>query len=76
MCVRVCVCVCASHLVTGVCSFLQTGSGKTFTMEGQDSGDGHQRGMIARAVEQVFASSKELMDKGWQVRTVGGRGGG
>ena len=30
-------------------------------------GDDSQHGMIARAVEQVFACSSQLVDKGWQV---------
>ena len=34
------------------------------------------RGMIARAVEQVFACSSQLVDKGWQVSGEGGGGGG
>eukprot|EP00731_Ephydatia_muelleri_P006595 Em0003g843a len=46
----------------------QTGSGKTFTMEGHEDGDYSQRGMIARAVEQVFACSSQLVDKGWHYR--------
>ena len=41
-------------------------------MEGPDDGAGDQRGMIARAVEQVFTCSSQLVDKGWQVRE--GRG--
>ncbi|KAL5502837.1 hypothetical protein EMCRGX_G009673 [Ephydatia muelleri] len=50
-----------------VCIFAygQTGSGKTFTMEGHEDGDDSQRGMIARAVEQVFACSSQPVDKGW-----------
>ena len=36
-------------------------------MEGHEDGDDSQRGMIARAVEQVFACSSQLVDKGWQV---------
>ncbi|KAL5502797.1 hypothetical protein EMCRGX_G009625 [Ephydatia muelleri] len=33
-------------------------------MEGHEDGDDSQRGMIARAVEQVFACSSQLVDKG------------
>ncbi|KAL5502783.1 hypothetical protein EMCRGX_G009607 [Ephydatia muelleri] len=44
----------------------KTDSGKTFTMEGHEDGDDSQRGMIARAVEQVFACSSQLVDKEWQ----------
>ena len=40
---------------------LQTGSGKTHTMLGTQ-GD---PGVIPRAMEQVFASSKALEAKGW-----------
>ena len=40
-------------------------------MEGHEDGDDSQRGMIARAVEQVFASSSQLVDKGWQVSGEG-----
>ena len=40
---------------------LQTGSGKTHTMLGTE-GD---PGVIPRAMEQVFASSKALEAKGW-----------
>ena len=36
-------------------------------MEGHEDGDDSQRGMIARAVEQVFACSSQLVDKGWQI---------
>ena len=37
-------------------------------MEGHEDGDDSQRGMIAKAVEQVFACSSQLVDKGWYVR--------
>ena len=40
-------------------------------MEGHEDGDDSQRGMIARAVEQVFACSSQLVDKGWQVSGEG-----
>ena len=44
----------------------QTGSGKTFTMEGPPNGlaDPQQRGMIPRAVDQIFADSLALQEKG------------
>lgn len=58
-----------------VCIFAygQTGSGKTFTMEGPgiDSElnniivDNEKRGMIPRAVEQIFETSEQLKEKGW-----------
>jgi len=45
----------------------QTGSGKTFTMEGtQDRENETTRGMIARAVEQVFRVSRGLKLLGWK----------
>ena len=40
-------------------------------MEGHEDGDDSQRGMIARAVEQVFAGPSQLVDKGWQVSGEG-----
>ena len=40
-------------------------------MEGHEDGDDSQRGMIARAVEQVFACSSQLVDNGWQVSGEG-----
>ena len=43
-------------------------------MEGHEDGDDSQRGMIARAVEQVFACSSQLVDKGWQVSGEGEEG--
>ena len=52
-----------------VCIFAygQTRSGKTYTMEGPNNPDCDNEGMIPRAVNQVFASSENLKDKGWQV---------
>ncbi|XP_076865679.1 kinesin-like protein KIFC1 isoform X2 [Brachyhypopomus gauderio] len=49
-----------------VCCFAygQTGSGKTFTMEGGDMDD--MRGVIPRAVQQIFKSAKALGVHGWQ----------
>jgi len=51
-----------------VCIFAygQTGSGKTYTMEGPPASidNEEQRGMIPRAVHQIFASAKELEEKG------------
>lgn len=46
----------------------QTGSGKTYTMEGPSVEDEQSRGMISRAVIQIFKNTQELEDKGWQVR--------
>lgn len=50
-----------------VCCFAygQTGSGKTFTMEGDDMED--MRGVIPRAVKQLFESAHMLHEQGWQV---------
>lgn len=62
-----------------VCIFAygQTGSGKTYTMEGPDALDPERRGMIPRAVRQVFQGAQELAEKGWQVRVpTGGYWGG
>ena len=51
-----------------VCIFAygQTGSGKTYTMEGPPSSvmDAQQRGMIPRAVDQIFESAAALREKG------------
>ncbi|KAI4898295.1 hypothetical protein NFI96_033501 [Prochilodus magdalenae] len=49
-----------------VCCFAygQTGSGKTFTMEGGDMDE--MRGVIPRAVQQIFKSAKVLGEQGWQ----------
>ncbi|KAF7710712.1 kinesin-like protein KIFC1 [Silurus meridionalis] len=49
-----------------VCCFAygQTGSGKTFTMEGGDMED--MRGVIPRAVQQIFESASLLREQGWQ----------
>ena len=45
----------------------QTGTGKTFTMEGKPTGaDGELRGVVPRACEQVFAAAHELALLGWQ----------
>ena len=51
-----------------VCIFAygQTGSGKTYTMEGNAADDSTQ-GMIPRALHQVFRTSQDLREKGWQV---------
>ncbi|XP_062867493.1 kinesin-like protein KIFC1 isoform X2 [Trichomycterus rosablanca] len=49
-----------------VCCFAygQTGSGKTYTMEGVDMDE--MRGVIPRAVDQIFKSAKVLAEQGWQ----------
>ncbi|CAC5368682.1 KIFC1 [Mytilus coruscus] len=51
-----------------VCIFAygQTGSGKTYTMEGTSVNDVDNRGMIPRAVLQIFDSTRELESKGWK----------
>ena len=60
---------------------IQTGSGKTFTMEGPPPSSSSSsiadddlctlaaqtRGMIPRAVEQIFDSATSLAEQGWQV---------
>ncbi|XP_077364116.1 kinesin-like protein KIFC1 [Festucalex cinctus] len=50
-----------------VCCFAygQTGSGKTYTMEG-DAEDQQARGMIPRAVQQIFAATHKLAAQGWE----------
>ncbi|XP_064634725.1 carboxy-terminal kinesin 2-like [Lineus longissimus] len=50
-----------------VCIFAygQTGSGKTYTMEGNGT-DTETMGMIPRAIQQIFHTSKDLENKGWQ----------
>ncbi|CAL1715392.1 unnamed protein product [Somion occarium] len=54
-----------------VCVFAygQTGSGKSFTMEGGPTEA--TAGMIPRAVEQVFAVTEELQNKGWEYKMEG-----
>lgn len=60
---------------TCIFTYGQTGSGKTFTMEGPGKGmaelglegaDFENRGMIPRAVEQIFKSAKHLQEQGWE----------
>lgn len=53
-----------------VCCFAygQTGSGKTFTMEGADMDN--MRGVIPRAVEQIFKTSNSLREQGWEVNSL------
>eukprot|EP01116_Phalansterium_solitarium_P023290 TRINITY_DN808_c0_g2_i3.p1 TRINITY_DN808_c0_g2~~TRINITY_DN808_c0_g2_i3.p1 ORF type:complete len:708 (-),score=304.84 TRINITY_DN808_c0_g2_i3:54-2177(-) len=58
---------------TCIFAYGQTGSGKTYTMEGAGISTDDipivaddSRGMIPRAVEQVFASAEVLKDKGWK----------
>uniref|UniRef100_A0A7S1T9W5 Kinesin motor domain-containing protein n=1 Tax=Compsopogon caeruleus TaxID=31354 RepID=A0A7S1T9W5_9RHOD len=45
-------------------SYGQTGSGKTFTMEGR--GDGPDRGLIPRSVEQILATATQMKSSGWE----------
>uniref|UniRef100_A0A8C7ZDB6 Kinesin-like protein n=1 Tax=Oryzias sinensis TaxID=183150 RepID=A0A8C7ZDB6_9TELE len=49
-----------------VCVFAygQTGSGKTYTMEGEEYDD--TRGVIPRAVQQVFKAGQKLAAQGWE----------
>ncbi|OMJ22462.1 Kinesin-2 [Smittium culicis] len=51
-----------------VCIFAygQTGSGKTFTMEGPDEiNSPSDRGIIPRALEQIYSETLRLSNKGW-----------
>lgn len=54
-----------------VCIFAygQTGSGKSFTMEGGLSES--TKGMIPRAVEQVFQVAEVTRKKGWEYKLEG-----
>jgi len=51
------------HPIQQVCIFAygQTGSGKTYTMLGSED----NRGIIPRAISQIFTSSKQLGTQGW-----------
>ncbi|KAF8606028.1 kinesin-domain-containing protein [Ceratobasidium sp. AG-I] len=54
-----------------VCIFAygQTGSGKSFTMEGGNTDK--TRGMITRAVQQMFRVAEELAPRGWEYKMDG-----
>ncbi|XP_071124484.1 uncharacterized protein [Mytilus edulis] len=51
-----------------VCIFAygQTGSGKTYTMEGPYFENGNNKGMIPRAVQKIFCTTRKLESAGWQ----------
>ncbi|XP_069775734.1 kinesin-like protein KIFC1 isoform X2 [Narcine bancroftii] len=53
-----------------VCIFAygQTGSGKTYTMEGPDTLTSETKGMIPRAVDQLFCSGRKLETMGWEYK--------
>uniref|UniRef100_A0A8C4N9V3 Kinesin family member C1 n=1 Tax=Eptatretus burgeri TaxID=7764 RepID=A0A8C4N9V3_EPTBU len=71
-----------SHLVQSaldgynvtIFAYGQTGGGKTYTMEGPTKGPTarklESRGMIPRAVSQVFLTAEELQVKGWKVEML------
>ncbi|XP_048848941.1 kinesin-like protein KIFC1 isoform X2 [Brienomyrus brachyistius] len=46
----------------------ETGSGKTYTMEGGEVED--TQGVIPRAVHQIFTTAKALEEQGWQYKFV------
>ncbi|QRV88902.1 kinesin motor domain protein [Ceratobasidium sp. AG-Ba] len=54
-----------------VCIFAygQTGSGKSFTMEGGPTDEA--RGMIPRAVQQMFRVTEDLAPRGWEYKMEG-----
>ncbi|KAG9127911.1 kinesin-like nuclear fusion protein [Ceratobasidium sp. 392] len=54
-----------------VCIFAygQTGSGKSFTMEGGSTDQ--TRGMIPRAVQQMFRVTEDLAPRGWEYKMEG-----
>ncbi|KAG9102393.1 kinesin-like nuclear fusion protein [Ceratobasidium sp. 370] len=54
-----------------VCIFAygQTGSGKSFTMEGGSTDQA--RGMIPRAVQQMFRVTEDLAPRGWEYKMEG-----
>ncbi|KAF8705222.1 TRAFAC class myosin-kinesin ATPase superfamily Kinesin family, partial [Rhizoctonia solani] len=54
-----------------VCIFAygQTGSGKSFTMEGGETEE--TRGMIPRAVQQMFRVTEDLKPRGWEYKMEG-----
>lgn len=46
-------------------SYGQTGSGKTHTMEGDINND-ELKGMIPRAVDEIFKAMRDYKENGWE----------
>ena len=50
-------------------------AGKSYTMKGPSLEEEESRGMIARAVLQIFNNTHDLEAKGWQVSLTPWKGG-
>ena len=46
----------------------QTGSGKTYTMQGECMEDSANRGIMPRAIQHVFSQFQELSSHGWEYK--------